>query len=124
MPPIDPAAPASGAAMPAMGAAPPVLEGDDATEPTAVLTVMDNHDGTFTLMKGDGESAEMEEGDEAAPAGETFDSIGKLLKGILDIVKMTQEDAEGTDQDNFDAGFKGDEETEAAPAKPALEQKY
>jgi hypothetical protein len=97
---------------------------DGADKPTVLCTVMDNHDGTYTLYhgdepeegEGDGEADEGDEGDEGehetetmgagaegSDGGTNYDSIGALLKGIMDYVKESQ--SEGSDQENFDSGF-------------------
>lgn len=113
---------------------------DSASGPTVLLTVMDNHDGTFTLTEGDedddSESSEAGDGseeggadtsstggDEAEPEGQTYDSPGALLKGILEIIQKAEQasSGEGSPADNFDAGFAGD--GAARPAKPSM-QKY
>lgn len=108
--------------------------------PTVLLTVMDLHDGTYSLIQGDEDEAG--EGDDAsaaaapadgsAPApdagassGQTFDSVGSLLKAILDLLKTHEESAsgDGSAQDNFDAGFSGGSSA-SPPKSPALAQKY
>lgn len=111
--------------------------------PTVLLTVMDNHDGTYQLIAGDedddnegsedsgasdtsaddtGAGAGMETAGAASePQGTTYDSPGALLKGILDLVKKSEDEAGGGAQDNFAAGFAGG--SSASPAK-APAQKY
>ena len=66
--------------------------------------------------------------------GETFDSVGALLKGILDMVKESEanETGDGTESDNFDEGFAGGSAASPArgtagaamPASPTMQQKY
>ena len=112
---------------------------DDSTPSSTVLcTIMNNGDGTFTLIDGDeddytgddssagadaggdgsDDSAGAGEGAEgsppaaggvaASPKGQEFDSPGPLLKAVLDLVKTAQESSGGSDEDNFSAGFNGD----------------
>ena len=136
-------------------------EGEDQGGSTVLLTVMNNHDGTYVLIKGDEDEDEGEgapegegggeggadEGDTGMPAagaepgaeggedkGETFDSVGALLKGILDMVKESEanETGDGTEDDNFAAGFTGGSAASPArgaagaamPASPTMQQKY
>lgn len=112
---------------------------------TVLLTVMVNKDGTYELIAGDededegadesGDDAEPgeDEGGEAGgggegeegggqPEGQTFDSVGALLKGILDLVKNHEDMAggEGSADSNFNAGFEGG----AAASPPKMAQKY
>ena len=121
-------------------AAPPDDTGDDdADQGTVLLTVMKNSDGTYTLIDGDEDQDDGDEGDAmgagaAAPGvgapgagaesgGQTFDSIGALLKGILDLVKAdSEQDEGGSGADNFAAGFAGG--ASASPPKPTMAQKY
>ena len=91
-----------------------------------LLTVLANDDGTYTLVKGDEDEgvqdaagalpgAPGEAGGDGtagageAPQGEQFDSIGALLKGILDCLKEHEATAsgQGSEDDNFNAGFTG-----------------
>lgn len=66
-------------------------------------------------------------GGSAAPAdeGQTFDSVGALLKGILDIVKedSASDGAPGSSQSQFESGFGDDSEPTPVPA-PKMAQKY
>lgn len=99
---------------------------------TVLCTIMDNEDGTYTLLKGDeDEGGGAAEGGAAAAAGggldagaagaaaqgQTFDSPGALLKGILDILKGQVEDDSG-DGSDFDEGFKGG--SNVSPAKQPM----
>lgn len=114
-------------------------QGDDDSQdgPTVLLTVMDNHDGSYTVMEGDendGSSpdsgaadgmvpgaAAPDGGAGAAPQGQTCNSLGEMLKAVMTIAK----DAEGGNgaQANFTAGFDGG--SAASPAKsPPPPQKY
>lgn len=128
------------------GADTPPAAGDEAADqPTVLLTVMDNGDGTYTLIKGDEDADSDESPDDADAAagaagttppataaapgadedqGQTFDSPGALLKGILDLLKDHESEAsgEGSDDDNFSAGFAGG--SSASPAKPTMASKY
>lgn len=119
----------------------------DASAPTGTVlcTIMDNGDGTYTLIKGDEDdvgagSADSDAGaatgataagagsdaDDSGSdtAGQTYDSVGALLKGVLDIVNEAESSAggEGSSDDQFSAGFNGD--SSPTPAKPAMSQKY
>lgn len=114
-----PAAPA-----PDAGAAPAPAADDAAPGAgggTVLCTVMSNGDGTYTLVKGDEEDAGV--GGEAAPAGQTFDSPGALLKGILEIVQDSESAGEGSADDNFDAGYVS-EGGEPTPPAGAAGKKY
>lgn len=95
-------------------AAPPVdepamgMEGEGGG-PTVLCTILKNSDGTYMLVQGDEPEGmhggeEMGEGEPAEPQGETYDSIGQLLKGVLDIV---QTDADGGESgaDQMRAGY-------------------
>lgn len=97
----------------------------DDSEPVVLCTIMDNRDGTFTLMKGDegdaggedalsGEAAEgmppAQGGVAAQPKGESFDSPGPLLKAVLDILKDAEDRVGGSAQSNFQAGFDANKE--------------
>lgn len=125
-------------------------QGDD-DKSDVLLTVLDNGDGTYTLIQGDEDDDEDEgqdgagsddeadqsesgAGDEGAeggngeeadkPEGQHFASLGALLKGIMDLVKdhEASNSGEGTDDDNFNAGFSGG--SEASPPRPTMSQKY
>ncbi len=101
---------------------------DDEDEGEEVLmTICKEADGTYCLYKGD-EPEEGEEGEEGAEgegavAGgenkQTFDSVGALLKGVLDVLNEDKESAgaPGSADDQFSAGF--DESTPKAPAPMA-----
>jgi len=104
----------------------PMMDADMAAEgtedqPQILCTVALNSDGSFVLFQGDEpeamhggeEAAEGEDMGAGAPA-ETFDSIGPLLKAVLDIVQTAKDGGEsGADQ--MRAGYsEGDEQ--AAPA--------
>jgi len=123
-------------------------DGDYEAGPTVLLTVMDNHDGTYELIRGDEDAEEGEdegegegtaagagaepegapepgEGAEGGPKeGETFDSPGALLKGILDIVKEAEanETGDGGEDENFAEGFAGG--SAASPPKPTMAAKF
>lgn len=115
---------------PAMAEAPMDMapEGMEAPEdtgaemPTVICTVLMNPDGTLQLVQGDENEAihegeEMAEGEMAPEGGdmtqqgESFDSVGPLLKAVLDMVQTAMDGGEsGADQ--MRAGYAGDE---AAP---------
>lgn len=121
------------ASTPAPGDDTALLEEDDAdpvddSQPRVLCTIMDNRDGTFTLTKGDegeagGEDALSGEASEgmppaaggvaAQPKGESFDAPGPLLKAVLDILKDAEEQAGGSADANFNAGFEGPKEPAA-----------
>lgn len=120
----DPGAPMpaddAGADMPAAG--------DDAPASKVLCTVMDNGDGSFSLTEGDepdaGDTAvPTDGGDPAAPAAQTYDSVGALLKAVLDCVKKAQDGGEGGEQ-AFTAGFDGGSNASPAKAPPAAPPKY
>lgn len=114
----DPASP-----MPDAGATPPdtaaPAPADGANEPKVLLTVLDNGDGSFTLREGDG-PGEPAEGaaDAAQPTSTSYDSVGALLKGVLDCVKKAQEGGDGTDDANFTAGYDGGSNASPPKAPP------
>jgi len=105
------------------GETPPDGGDDDSTdgdEPVVLFTVLRNSDGTLSLVTGD-EPDEMdglvapegaspaEGGTPALPEGETFDNdssgFGKLLKGILDILRGSSNDGGDGGQADFDSGY-------------------
>lgn len=101
-------------------------EGEDpapAPEPDVVATILRNADGTYQVIAGDepeGDATEGEGSDEegaAAPVGQSYDSIGAVLKGVLDTLKTHEANmsGEGSDDENFDAGFAGG--SSASPPK-------
>lgn len=115
-------------------------QGDDSQDgPTVLLTVMDNHDGSFTLMEGDendGTSPDSGAADDPmagatgggadagagsdAPQGQTFDSAPKLLKGIMDLLNKAEAASPNSAQSNFESGFGGG----ASSAPVMATQKY
>lgn len=81
-----------------------------------LCTVILNTDGSLTLMEGD-EPEEMHGGEEMGEGegmaaeqvpSQTFDSVGPLLKAILDMVQTAQDGGE-TGSDQMRAGYAGDE---------------
>lgn len=102
-------------------AAPDDAAPEDDGSPSVLCTIMDNHDGTFSLVVGDepdteddGLSGEAAEGQPPAaggvapqPAGKSFDSPGPLLKEVLDLLKAAEEKSGGGAEDNFNAGYNG-----------------
>lgn len=116
---------------------------DTGATPTVLFTVMDNGDGTFTLIQGgpDADDASGDGGgdtdagasgdasgtdtgtDNSGSQGQTFDSAGALLKGILDLLKQNQDGSGGgSSQSQFAAGFSGGDAGGAS--QPAMAQKY
>lgn len=71
--------------------------------PAVICTILKNPDGTYALVAGDEPEPGAEGGGTEAP-GQSYDSIGQLLKGVLDIV---QTDADGgeTGADQMRAGY-------------------
>jgi len=121
--PAAPAAAPADAQMPAAGEAPVdgALEQDEGgDESTALCTIMNNGDGTFTLIAGERSAEEPVEGEMTAPEGETFGGPGPLLKAVLDMIKAAEQDAGGGASANFNAGFEG----KAAPVDQQQKQKY
>lgn len=102
------------------GETPPGEESNDGDEPTVLCTVLRNSDGTLSLVTGN-EPDEMdglvapegaspaEGGTPALPEGETFENdssgFGKLLKGILDILRGGTNDSGDGGQADFDSGY-------------------
>lgn len=130
--PTASAAPMPDDAAPADDAAAPVDAGtDEPGDENVLLTVCKEADGTYSLIKGDEQDADgMDAAGSADVAGspeqsnkQTFDSVGSLLKGILDLLNEDKASAgaPGDADDQFNAGF-----DENAPAKPAspMAQKY
>ena len=63
-------------------------------------------DGTFQVSPPEALEIEAQEEEGDAPGsdiGETFESVGELLKGILSVIKANP--AGGSDQQNFEAGY-------------------
>lgn len=98
---------------------------DGASDPKVLLTVLDNGDGTFQLVEGDEDDGDASgagaapgdmSGGASAQQGTTYDSLGALLKGVMDCVKKAQSGGDGTDEANFNDGFTGG--SNASPAKP------
>lgn len=118
MPAADPMMGGGAAAPMDPAMAPAEAEGEGM--PTVLCTVLMNPDGSLQLVEGDeneaihgGEEMAEGEGEGAAQEGQTFDSVGPLLKAVLDIVQTAMDGGEsGADQ--MRAGYAGDEG--AAPA--------
>lgn len=106
--------------------------GDEATS-NVLCTILDNGDGTFTLVKGDeeegapalGGAGESEDGgvmpmggDAGAPQGQTFNSPGELLKGVLDLLNEKSAPDDAMADNDLNAGFKGGSGMTAPPPKP------
>lgn len=124
---LDSAPPADDAGAMGAPAGEAVDEGAEGSE-NVLLTVCKEADGTYSLIKGDeDEAGEAGEGDDAGAAAEsnkqTFDSVGSLLKGILDVLNEDKQSAgaPGDADDQFQSGF-----DENAPPKPAspIPQKF
>ena len=118
-----PADPMMGGAPPAddMGAAPMApAEGEEQAQ--VLCTIVMNADGTLGLFEGDEPESmhggeEMAEGEDMGAEAQTFDSVGPLLKAVLDVVQTAMDGGEsGADQ--MRQGYAGDEA--AAPAAPAM----
>lgn len=92
-----------------------------------LLTVCKEADGTYSLIKGDEEDADGADAAGSATAEgsgkQTFDSIGALLKGILDVLNEDKASggSDGDANDQFQSGFDGG--SPATPASP-IPQKY
>ena len=105
------------------GGAPMMAEEAPEAQGTVLCTIFLNTDGSLTLIEGDepesmhgGEEMAEGEGAEQVPS-QSFDSVGPLLKAVLDIVQTAQDGGEsGADQ--MRAGYADDEA--AAPAAPAM----
>lgn len=105
--------------------------GDGGTEGDVLCTILKNADGTYTLIDGDEDDGDTSDGSADGGAGDAggdsagqqFDSVGGLLKAILDLLKEDEssDGADGSSGDQFQAGY-----DESAPAAPAgqLPQKY
>jgi hypothetical protein len=105
---------------------PDAEESTDGEEPVVLCTVLRNSDGTLSLVTGD-EPDEMdglaapegaspaEGGTPALPEGETFDNDpaghGKLLKGILDLLRGPGNDGGDGGQADFDSGYNSKPQT-------------
>lgn len=81
-------------------------------------------EGGTEAAAGAPEAGGEDEGAEAEPEGEKCETIGAALKAAMDILKNDEAESngEGSDQDNFAAGFAGG--SEASPPTPAMAQKY
>jgi hypothetical protein len=112
-------------------------EGGDDGE--VIATIMLLPDGKYRLIQGDEDDDEGREGGEGEepaagegegeggeeePNHEDFDSVGELMRGVLEIVRDAEEKTEGKSaQDQLDDGFGGDEGS--APASvPGMAPKY
>lgn len=83
-----------------------------------ILTVCREADGSYRLIQGDEEDADAtgEAEDDAVGAipadegaGKTYDSVGALMKAILDVLNEgeSSEGEEGSSEDQFQMGFGG-----------------
>ncbi|MGC8534910.1 MAG: hypothetical protein ACP5QR_05180 [Rhizomicrobium sp.] len=114
----DPNDPRGGTMGSAAGGASDDDDGDEDGE--VLLTVLKNSDGTYELIDGDEDGDDDDDAGQGAagaaggaadgagsasggPEGQTFDSKGALLKGILDLLNE-DEDQGGSD---FETGFAG-----------------
>jgi hypothetical protein len=89
----------------------------DENQSQVLLTVLANPGGGYTLVQGDeSEASEPAEGDDqdaagaddqadASQKGQTYDSKGALLKGVLEMLNEHEAGPGGTEQANFDQGF-------------------
>lgn len=117
-----------------------------------LCTIMVGQDGTYTLIAGDEDGGAESGGSDgaqidappdtgavpggmepnngaggaASPQGQQFDSVGALLKGVLDLVKEHEASASGagSDQDNFAAGFSGGQAGGASGSANPIGQKF
>lgn len=86
---------------------------DAAPQGQVIATIMKNEDGTYQLISGD----EPEGATPDSPSGQSFDSLGALLKGVLEVVKTSEMAQDGGDADEqFKAGF-----DEGTPAPAAVQ---
>jgi hypothetical protein len=136
----------SGAGMsPASGADDPT---SDQGGQNVLCTILANDDGSYSLIAGDeddtsgagnagapiggdtasttnppGASANMGGG---SPQGQSFDSPGALLKAVLDLLKAHESSAsgQGSDEDNFSAGYSGGAGGAPTSKQPAAAMKY
>lgn len=104
--------------------------GGDQSE-DVLLTVLKNDDGTYTLIEGDeddGGAGDMgSDGSESDESnGQQFDSKGSLLKAILDILNedKSSSGAEGSSDDQFNAGYNENAPTPPASGGATMAQKY
>src|SRR5258708_520425 len=147
--------PTAGAGAPGMDPSAPGTDnqGTEGSGGTVLCTILANADGTYQLVQGDEDEGEGSEDDTGggtdaqtagAPMGggsggdtsgatlppetqgQQFDSIGALLKGLLDVLKSYEASAsgEGSDQDNFSAGFSGGSMGGAGASSNPIAQKY
>lgn len=94
-------------------------EEDDGTSPVVLCTVMDNRDGTYSLIIGD-EPEDMDGmaapegaspaagGVPAMPEGKVYEGAGPLLKAVLDVIRESESESGAADeQASFENGFSG-----------------
>ena len=127
-------------------------EGDDQGEDEdsgdqVLVTITKSADGTYMVIAGDEEDDEGEGSDEDAggedegasgaepgASGETGDesegkpanSIGAALKLVMDILKSDEAESsgQGSEADNFSAGYSGDQAPTPAAPGGGISQKY
>jgi hypothetical protein len=108
-------------------------EGDE--DETVVATIALRKDGTWCLYDGDepeeggdegaAPSGEGGEGGESEPDHQEFDSVGALMKAVLECVREAEEGSDGKSaQDQFAEGFGGDEGAAPAGASAGVAPKY
>jgi hypothetical protein len=107
-------------------------EGEDAGEDTGhdedvICTICKTADGTYTVHEGDEPEGGEDEGEGGEPSGEQpdgadegeqYDSIGAVLKAVMDILQKDAEGGEGGAMQNFTAGYEGG--AAASPAKAGM----
>lgn len=119
----------------------PGMEDDSDDAGSNVLcTVLDNGDGTYTLVAGDEDDAggdalgaagaaagggapgampgSPDDAGTGAPKGQTFSSPGELLKGILDLMNNKSAPDDTQADSDLNAGFTGGSNMKAPPSKP------
>jgi hypothetical protein len=77
---------------------------------TVLCTICKNADGSYTVHEGDEPEGEDEGeggGESAQEPGQELDSIGAVLKAVMDILREEAEGSGTSQEGNFTAGFEG-----------------